>query len=66
MLPEIEIWRAAAAMIKRYGTEAGLEAAKRADQMLAAGDVEGSATWHWIMTLVEQLQAERPKGAKVN
>jgi len=66
MIPEIDIWRSAEAMIKRYGAEAGLESAKRADEMLAAGDVDGSATCRRIMTAVEQLRAERPKGARVN
>ncbi len=64
MLSEIDIWRAAAAMIKRYGAEAGFESAKCADAMLVAGD--GGATWRWIMTAIEQLQAERPSGARVN
>jgi hypothetical protein len=66
MLPEVDIWRSAAAMIKRYGAEAGLQAAKRADELLADGDPEGSATWHRIMSAIERLLAERPKGAKVN
>jgi hypothetical protein len=44
MLPEIDIWRSASAMMKRYGEAAGLEAAKRADEMLAEGDTDGAKT----------------------
>ena len=32
MIPDAEIWRAAMAMVKRYGDDAMLEAAARADQ----------------------------------
>jgi hypothetical protein len=41
---ELEIWRSATAMNKGDGMEARLEAAKRADELRADGDVEGSAT----------------------
>jgi hypothetical protein len=50
VLPEIDIWRSAVAMMKRYGTEAGLEAAKRADELLAEGDIDDAATWRRIVT----------------
>ena len=43
MMPETDIWRAAQVMVKRYGEDAPLEAAKRADKMLASGDMDGLA-----------------------
>jgi hypothetical protein len=47
-------------MIQRYGSNAGLEAAERADELLEKGDLEGSAVWQRIMTAIEKLQAQKP------
>ena len=33
MIPEIEIWRVANLMLKRYGEDAEVESAKRADEL---------------------------------
>jgi hypothetical protein len=38
MIRDAEIWRAAMAVVKRCGDEAMLEAAARADQLMADGD----------------------------
>jgi hypothetical protein len=38
ILSETDIWRAAMAMVKRYGVVAILEAAARADQLLEDGE----------------------------
>jgi hypothetical protein len=43
VIPEIDIWRAASLLIRRHGADAELEAAKRADLMLARGDDDGPA-----------------------
>jgi hypothetical protein len=46
---------------------AKLEAGKRADQLLAEGDVEGQRVWRRIIRAVEELQrAERRDGEAVN
>jgi hypothetical protein len=37
MIPEIDIWRAATLMIKRYGEKALEESTARADQLEAEG-----------------------------
>jgi hypothetical protein len=60
MLSEREIWLAARAMIQRYGSNAGIEAAERADEHLEKGQFELSATWQRIMAAIEKLQAEKP------
>jgi len=39
MIPEIDIWRAATLMIKRYGDKALEESAARADQLEAEGAI---------------------------
>ena len=60
MLSETDIWRAAMAMVKRYGVVAILEAAARANQLLEEGDPAGAATWHRILDAIERLQAQKP------
>ncbi len=43
MLSDLDIYRAAQATITRYGDEAGIHAAQRADELMAEGDMEGRA-----------------------
>jgi hypothetical protein len=54
--------RAAALLIvKRYGDDAMLEAAERADQLLDEGETwPGTETWHRILNAIERLQAKAP------
>jgi hypothetical protein len=49
MLSERDIWLAARAMIQRYGSNAGIEAAERADEHLESGNLDLSAIWQRIM-----------------
>jgi hypothetical protein len=37
-------------------------AAQRADELLAAGDLEGRAVWLGILKAVEELTATKPSG----
>ena len=62
MIPEIDIWRAAQLMLKRYGDKALKESAARADELAAAGDDDGMATWRRIMAAVTQLANKTPPG----
>ena len=43
--PEIDIWRAASLMLKRYGEKALEESAPRADELFAEQDHDGAAVW---------------------
>jgi hypothetical protein len=45
VIPEIDIWRAANLMLKRYGADAEIESARRADELAAEGDLDGAAVW---------------------
>jgi hypothetical protein len=45
MIADIDIWRAAMAMLKRYGDDAMLEAAARADELMEAGDMASCTAW---------------------
>ncbi len=60
MLADFEIYRAAQATITRYGDGAGLHAARRADDLLATGDIEGRAVWHCIDRAIDELRRLAP------
>jgi len=59
MIPEIDVSRAANLLIRKHGSEAELEAAKRADLMLDRGDDDGRLLWARIRRAIEALQAPR-------
>jgi hypothetical protein len=62
VIPEIDIWRAATLMLKRYGEKALEESATRADELAADGDHDGADTWRRITAAVEQLANTTPPG----
>ncbi len=62
MIGEADIWRSAAQIIDRYGEDAPLEAAMRADAMLEAGALDGAAVWKRIKKAAEEPLQEPPEG----
>ena len=60
MIPEIDIWRAATLMLKRYG-ETPEESAARADE-LRRPMITTAAIWRRITDAVSQLANEIPPG----
>ena len=62
MIPEIDIWRAANLMLKRYGDKALEESSTRVDELTVAGDHDGADTWRRIAAAVEQLANNTPPG----
>ena len=66
MISDLDIWRSAQVMVKRYGDDAPIEAAARADEMLDQGDMDGFAIWQRITAAVEELLRAKPRpGEKV-
>ena len=64
MTSDLDIYRSANELIKQFGDAADIEAAMRADECLAAGDMEGEAAWLRIVKAIEELGAkEKPRGA---
>ena len=61
-IPEIDIWRAATLMLKRYGEKALDESAARADELAAQDDYNGAAVWRRITDAVGQLANTTPSG----
>ena len=67
MISDGDVWQAALLIVKRYGDDAMLEAAARADKLLEDGDSLGAETWHRILNAIERLQAKAPaEGEKVH
>ena len=62
VIPEIDIWRAANLMLKRFGEKALDESVTRADQLATDGDHDGAATWRRITDAVGQLANNTPPG----
>ena len=62
VIPEIDIWRAATLMLKRYGDKALEQSRIRIDELAADGDQDGADTWRRITTAVEQLANTTPPG----
>ncbi len=62
MIPEIDIWRAANLMLKRYGEKAIEESAGRAEEFAADGDRDGAVTWRRITDAVGQFANNTPPG----
>ena len=59
-LSDLEIYRSAQATIQAYGDEAGIHAAQRADELMAAGDMDRRRVWHRIEAAIEDLQRTSP------
>ncbi len=67
MTSDLDIYRAANELTKQYGEAADIEAAMRADERLAAGDMEGEAVWLRIIKAIEELLSEEwPSDAEVH
>ncbi len=67
MTSDLDIYRSANELIEQYGAAADIEAAMRADEALAAGDMEGEAVWLRIVKAIEELLSrERPDDAEVH
>ena len=60
MISDGDLWRAALAMVKRYGADAMLEAAARADQLQEDGDYQAAVTWQRVLDCIERIQAQKP------
>jgi hypothetical protein len=65
MILEIDIWRSANLMMQQHGDLADIEAATRADEMLAKGDIDGQRMWMRILRAIDVLRTIEP-GEKVN
>ena len=66
MTSDIDIFRSARVLINQHGEDAPIHAAMKADKFLAAGDLDGAATWQRIVRAAKELLSkERPPEATV-
>jgi hypothetical protein len=67
VMTELDIWRSANILLKRYGAEAVFIATKRADALLDQGDVQGASAWVRIAKAITDLERRTPNvGEKVH
>jgi hypothetical protein len=59
MLDEVDTLRSANLLISQHGTNAAVQAAMRADALLAQGDVEGALIWKRIVAAIEELERQK-------
>ena len=60
MTSDLDIYRTANILIREHGEDAPIQAAMRADALLAKGDLEGCAVWKRVLRAVGELQRTKP------
>ena len=60
LLPEWELWACANHYVNRYGLDAPIHAAMRADELLSAGEPDGAANFRAIVRRINELLAIPP------
>ncbi len=64
---DLDIYRTANVLVKRYGEEAILEAAQRTDAMLEKGCLDGQRVWKGVLAALKEIQRqELREGEAVN
>jgi len=66
MTSDLDIYRAAHVLIEQHGEAAALEAAMKADKLLAAGDMEGKSVWVRILKAIDEIQRGRRSSEEVH
>ena len=61
MIDDREIWACANQLMRQYGADAWFVAAKRADELLIRGQIEGNRTFLRILERITQLGALNPQ-----
>ena len=63
MTPERHIWACANTLIQQHGDGAWFHASVRADELLAADDLDGHKMFKGILLRIEELQRMEPIGS---
>jgi hypothetical protein len=68
VIPNLDIWRAAAMIIQRHGVDdAAIVAAQTADEFRAKRDEDGYSIWKAILGAVLELSRDKPAaGERLN
>jgi hypothetical protein len=62
-LDDRDIWRTANLILNQFGEYANLETARRTDEMLDRGDIDGQRIWRRVMAALEELSRQTPIGS---
>ena len=60
LIKEIDIWRAANQMMKMFGDEADLAAARHADALMDLDDNDGFHAWVRVLVAIKNLSHKKP------
>ena len=63
MPDDLDIYRSAKLLIDQHGEDAPIFAAMQADKRLAAGDLDGKATWMRVIGAIKELLNQQPPSA---
>jgi hypothetical protein len=66
LIDDPDIFRAARLLIDQHCEDAALRAARRANELLEEGDLDGSATWQRILVAIGELQRRRRGDESLN
>lgn len=61
---EIEVWRAAAQMVRMFGDDAEIMACQRADGAIDQGDAFNEKLWTRVAAAVKELQRQKPNACE--
>ena len=61
-MQDIDLYRTAALMIKQHGEDATLQAAMKADALMAKGDMKGAKVWQEVVKKIDILQNQKADG----
>ena len=62
MIDDREIWACANLLLQQHGDNAWFVVSRRADELLAQGEVEGHRTFWRILARIKELEASNPGG----
>jgi len=66
-LSDLDIYRTAKLLVDQHGQDAPIHAAMRADELLAAGDMDGARAWKRIIGAIDTLLSGKPsEGAGIH
>lgn len=66
MVSDRDIWRKARAYIEQYCDQALAQAEKRAEALLAEGDLDGQRVWNRVLATIIEIRGAVPGRVKVS
>lgn len=60
MISDIDIWRSAATLVRQHGAQAPSMAARRCNELIDCGDIDGQQVWFRILRATKKLQQATP------